>query len=77
MNISVLFFGQIADIAGNDNLDISNVDTSNELKSRLCELYPALNEITYSVAVNKEIVQTNTALKDGDTVALLPPFSGG
>ena len=77
MNISVLFFGQIADIAGKDNLDISNVDTSNELKSRLCELYPALNETTYSVAVNKEIVQTNTQLKDGDTVALLPPFSGG
>lgn len=77
MNIRVLFFGQIADITGKDNLEISNVETSNELKLRLCQLYPSLKEYTFSIAVNEEIVQANAALKDGDIVALLPPFSGG
>ncbi len=77
MNINLLFFGRLVEITGTDKLNISNVETTDELKLRLGELYPALNEITCSVAVNKNIVQTNVSLQDGDTVALLPPFSGG
>jgi sulfur-carrier protein len=33
--------------------------------------------IKYSIAVNKQVIQNNTTLNPDDTVALLPPFSGG
>jgi molybdopterin converting factor small subunit len=29
------------------------------------------------VAVNQILISRNTALKDGDEVALMPPYSGG
>jgi molybdopterin converting factor small subunit len=72
-----MLFGNITDITGTQSLVLSNVASTYELKSQMGKLYPALNDIVYSVAVNKHIVQQDTTLEDGDTVALLPPFSGG
>lgn len=77
LNINVMLFGNITDITGTQSLVLSNVASTYELKSQMGKLYPALNDIIYSVAVNKHIVQEDTTLEDGDTVALLPPFSGG
>lgn len=77
MGINVLLFGQVADITGKDILKIPVVKNTNELNQLLEKTYPALKSIKYSIAVNKKVIQENTALLNEDTVAILPPFSGG
>ncbi|MBN8833031.1 MAG: molybdopterin synthase sulfur carrier subunit [Niastella sp. SCN 39-18] len=77
MGINVLLFGQVADITGKDILKIPVVKNTNELNQLLEKTYPALKSIKYSIAVNKKVIQENTALHNEDTVAILPPFSGG
>ena len=77
MKIKLLAFGQIADLTGQSESEITDVINTDELKQKLSEQFPELSRSKYSVAVNKKIVQGNAQLNNGDTVALLPPFSGG
>lgn len=75
--MNVLFFGQLTDITGNTNLQVEDVADTDTLIKKLQEIYPALNNSKYAVAVNKKIIQSNTGLQNDFEVALLPPFSGG
>ena len=77
MEINVFVFGQIADITGKPAWKIAKVKDTDELQKKLVEQFPELISIKYSIAVNKNLVQKNTELNEADTVALLPPFSGG
>ena len=77
MEIKILTFGQITDIMSHSSLKIKDVKNTNELNKKLMEQFPAMAAISYSIAVNTKIIQGNTELRDGDTIALLPPFSGG
>jgi molybdopterin synthase sulfur carrier subunit len=77
MQISLLAFGQVAGITG-DNFSISEQVTDTDgLKALLQNRYPALGHIKYALAVNKKLVHENTSLNGDVTIALLPPFSGG
>lgn len=73
----ILLFGQIAEIAGTDHLEISSVTDTEELQNFMHKEYPALTELKYIVAVDKRIIKQNTLLTNQNTVALMPPFSGG
>ena len=77
MEINLLAFGQIAAITGQTTFKISGVKNTDEIKEKLSALFPAVKDINYSIAVNRQLVQESTVLKQDDTVALLPPFSGG
>ncbi len=77
MEINLLSFGQIVDITGKPALKLSGIDNTDDLSKKLIELFPLLKSIKFSVAVNKQVIQKNTLLNQNDTVALLPPFSGG
>lgn len=77
MQIDVLIFGQITDITGKANFQWQGVENTEELRQQLIEKYPKLKSLEYSIAVNKKIIRENCSLQEGDTVALLPPFSGG
>ncbi len=77
MKINLLAFGQVAEITGKQNRKVSGVKTTDELKQKLEAEYAALKLVSYSIAVNKVIIRNNTSLSNEDTVALLPPFSGG
>lgn len=77
MEINLLSFGQVADITGKASLKIADVENTNELTLLLAKEYPQLQSIKYSIAVNKKIIRENTQLNHQDTVAILPPFSGG
>jgi len=77
MEINVLTFGQVADITSESSLKIPDVKNTDELIQLLEKRYPALKSIQYSIAVNKKMIQENTVLHHEDTVAILPPFSGG
>lgn len=76
MKTNIIVFGQLVDVIGTDNLAIENVNDTNELTKELVTRYPALDSIKYAVAVDKKIISGNTLLSN-NTVALLPPFSGG
>lgn len=75
--INVLLFGAVADIVGKSSFVMPTPSSTDELKEQLEADYPALKNISYVVAVNKQMVTASTALEPNATVALLPPFSGG
>ena len=75
--INVLTFGAITDIVGNSSFVVSDIDSTDILMKRLEEQYPPLKTINYAIAVDKQIVTSDTALQSQSTVAILPPFSGG
>lgn len=77
MEINVLAFGQVADITRETSFKMPYVKNTDELDGLLVKNYPGLKSIKYSIAVNKKAIHENTELQDDDTVALLPPFSGG
>ena len=77
MQVKILIFGQLAEIVSDHTLTIADIADTNSLVKELNKRYPALVQARYIIAVDKQTVTTNTNLKDGSTVALLPPFSGG
>ena len=79
MQIQVLLFGITRDIIGQGkiNLDVSCGITVEALKRELANAYSDLNNYNYSVAINEAYAEVNTVLNDNDTVALIPPVSGG
>jgi len=76
MPVNIIIFGQLTDIAGN-SLSLEGVADTDQLVNKLNELYPALADKKYLVAVDKKVISGNTVLTSNNTVALLPPFSGG
>ncbi len=77
MEINLLVFGQIGDITGKTMWKIAGVQNTDDLLQKLITDFPALKSLSYSVAVNMVIIRKNTLLANNDTVAILPPFSGG
>ena len=77
MKVKVLIFGPLRDVTGSNVCEIADVNNTNELVERMNSLYPDLRQKKYLIAVEKEIVQSNTTLYNNFTVALLPPYSGG
>jgi molybdopterin converting factor small subunit len=76
MAVQVLFFGQLTDIAGN-SMGMPAAGTLRALEQELWRQFPLLQTKKYVISVNQQIVTGDSILRDGDTVALLPPFSGG
>jgi molybdopterin synthase sulfur carrier subunit len=77
MQVNIAIFGQLTDIITKDDLVIKDINDTNALIERLNKKYPELATIKYAIAVNKNMITNNTVLNDNDTVALMPPFSGG
>ena len=77
MEITVLFFGELAEVAGANKMAMQNMSDTQSLTEWVVEKYPALKNRTYRVAVNKEVISEKRNLNNGDEVALLPPYAGG
>lgn len=77
MQVTVLAFGQIADLTGSPTLEINGAADTDKLRELLCDRFPGLKDLTFTMAVDKKTVSGNTALLPHSVVALLPPFSGG
>lgn len=76
MSLKIILFGHLADIAGNI-ISVENASDTDSLVKALHNKYPALADKKYVIAVDKQVVNENTVLKNDNVVALLPPFSGG
>ncbi|HXD91915.1 MAG TPA: MoaD/ThiS family protein [Bacteroidia bacterium] len=77
MEITVLFFGELAEVAGANKMAVQNMSDTQSLTEWMVEKYPALKNRTYRLAVNKEVISEKRNLNNGDEVALLPPYAGG
>jgi molybdopterin converting factor small subunit len=77
MSIDVLFFGSLTDVTSVPALTSGNFVDTDAVKIFLEETYPSLKTARYFLAVNQQMIQANTMLQPGDTVAFMPPFSGG
>ena len=77
MSIEVLFFGSLTDATAVPSLVTNDLVDTDTAKGFLEEKYPTLKTAKYFIAVNQQMIQHNTILKPGDTLALMPPFSGG
>ena len=82
--VTVRLFGMTKMLAGNQgvlSLDLVNGSRVKDLASQLKTGYPAIGELIQKkkvlVSVNQEIAHEETEIRDGDEVALLPPFAGG
>jgi molybdopterin synthase sulfur carrier subunit len=58
-------------------LQLENIADTNALIGELNRRFPDLQHSKYMVAVNKKMINGNTALNVNDTVAIMSPFSGG
>jgi molybdopterin synthase sulfur carrier subunit len=80
VKIRVLFFGISRDIAGKNEeyLEVDNDLSVKEFRQRLKGLFPGLNEMeTYAVAVNEAYAEEGQIISGHDTIAIIPPVSGG
>lgn len=77
MKVKVLFFGIIADATGLQMKEIGDIKNLDELQKSLTGEFPDLLKYMYQLSVNQKLVSGNETLKDGDEIALLPPFAGG
>ncbi len=80
--ITVKLFAILKDRAGRDELRVHfNGAVVADLLKQVAREYMALSDILSSgrivVSVNHEFVKQDSPVKDGDEVALMPPFSGG
>jgi molybdopterin synthase catalytic subunit/molybdopterin converting factor small subunit len=81
MQIRVLFFGILKDLAGkpSDSLSLPENATLRDVLNHYEQAIPQMKATTSSLAmsINQEYAGLATRLKPGDEVALLPPVSGG
>jgi molybdopterin synthase catalytic subunit len=81
MQVRVLFFGQLKDVTGraSDSLTLPEGATLVDLLAHYEKGFPRLKALLPSVAlsINQEYAAPDSALRDQDEVALLPPVSGG
>jgi molybdopterin converting factor subunit 1 len=80
--ITVKLFAMLKEKAGTTEVVLAEGPaTVQDLLSVMGNRFPSLRDLLSCdrilVAVNQEFVRPDTPLKDGDEVALMPPFSGG
>ena len=77
MQIEVLFFGQLTDKVGCTATKMTNPGTIAAFKKAIVEQYPLLKQAKYTIALNNKIAKDTETIQALDTIALMPPFSGG
>lgn len=75
--MEILLFGQLAEITGSNIIEVEGCSDTGLLQGLLETKYPGLRDVKYAIAINKKLIQSNTVLAGGESIALLPPFSGG
>jgi len=76
--IKILLFAHLQEAVGTGELELElEQSTVKELKIILQEKYglPELDQIM--TAVNEEYAWDDSVIKSGDTIAFIPPISGG
>jgi len=77
MEIRVVFYGVIAEVAGIKMKTYFGITSFGDLKLRIQDDYPEIVHYNFRYYLNKVLINENVILSDGDEVSLLPPFYGG
>jgi len=77
MEISVLFFGVLAEVTGTRQKHYSGINSFSDLEHRIGDEFPEIEHYSFRIAVNNKIINEDPILNKGDEVAYLPPFAGG
>ncbi len=81
MKVKVLFFGITHDLTGcaQEQVELPEGECVEGLRRRCESRFPQLLTVGSSLvlAVNQEIANASTSLRDGDEIAFMPPVSGG
>ncbi|MEM0118497.1 MAG: MoaD/ThiS family protein [Conexivisphaerales archaeon] len=81
IKVKVLFWAQAREIAGTgeEYYQLGYNSKIEELIEEILKKHPGLGNMKTSVrvAINGEMSSGSPKLKDGDVIALLPPFAGG
>ena len=77
MQVNVILFGLLKELVGNSNIILENIADTETLVAAMHKKFPDMANKKFILAVDKQVVTVNTALKNNSTVAFMPPFSGG
>lgn len=77
MQVKVMLFGVLAEVANINVKFYSNVKSLGDLKMLIQDDFPEFVHYNFRISVNSVIVNNDPDLKDGDEIALMPPFAGG
>lgn len=82
MNVTVLFFAGARDLAQRDEWPMalpSGIVTVRDFKHHIGSIIPGLDERMGAIRIarNETFAADDERLADGDTLALIPPVSGG
>jgi molybdopterin converting factor subunit 1 len=81
VRVRLLYFAALKDLAGltEEWLELGDVASVSDVVARLTELRPAFAGRLDSVrvAVNEAFAAPSDRVREGDTLALIPPVSGG
>ena len=72
-----MVFGQLVEVTGASVFAIDVIGDTEMLQLALFKAYPLLKEKNFRIALNQKIISQKTTIGEQDTIALLPPFSGG
>ena len=81
--VTVRFFALLKEMAGKEELEfplkgeMPLKDFMNKLEDTMPDIVEMVRKRRVLVSVNQEFATMDTIIKDGDEIALLPPFSGG
>lgn len=76
--IKVLLFAELQERIGKTSLEIPMEETNvQQLKEKLESDYPELQLTGVMTAINEAYAKDEDVISAGDTVALIPPVSGG
>lgn len=77
--LEILFFGKLKESWNTNKINIES--NCNDIESLYTELLKQASDIPHKasikVAINDEFVNWDSSIKDNDTIAFLPPASGG
>lgn len=84
MAITVRFFAALREQVGRDAVEV-RTPTSGDIAGLLASIREQLGEQVVSkltspnvrIALNREFVNSDCAVRDGDEVAFMPPITGG
>jgi molybdopterin converting factor subunit 1 len=79
MKVAVQLFGPLAEQAGLSKLEVQVTGaTVQDVLTAVAVAAPALRiDRTVRFAVNTDFAEPGTAVREGDTVSLIPPVGGG
>lgn len=78
MMVKILLFAQLQEEIGKSELELEfGPDTVIDLKKALMEKYNGLQIEQAMIAINETYAKNDDIVHPGDTVAIIPPISGG